>query len=781
MLRNYLKIALRNLWRQKMYSSLNIIGLAVGLTAFILMSMYAKHEFTYDSFFKGAERIVRITSELKTPEEPMQIALSPVLLTDALNRDYPAIQKATRLQSIAATVKYGDKIFNEEHVYYTDPTVFEVFSYRFKEGNSKAALAHPNTMILTESFAKKYGGQTHMLGQILYINQIPYTVTGIIEDLPSNTDLKINALVSHNFTNTKTWIEEDLSVFTFALFKTTPNLRSLEQQLNKLSEQKISPELKRMGAEGYSLVFHAEMFADVHYSQGKLEDTPKGNKQYSYLFLFLALFVLTIALLNYISLLTARAAERAKEVGVRKTNGARRSQIILQFLFEALLLSFFAVIIGIVMLESCIPVINQLLGIRLQLSLNETALWAISTLAFTTLLGGGYPALVLSDFNPTQVLKGAFSQSGRALGFRRFITTFQFTLTASMIAGVLIIYAQMNFLQKHHLGFDKNQVLVVQLPSDSASRAKGYVLAAALRQRSEVSDLTVGTGLQPDAMGSTSFKVEGKAREVMTKYSFVDPRFVPLLGMRLVAGRNLSEDISTDKKEAFIVNEAFVKMSGWKQPLGQSIKGFMHDGKVVGVIKNFHYYSLHNAVEPLVLVYSHMTPNSLMLKIKPEHLSVVKSLWQNHYPEFPFEYSFLDATLNLQYQKEALMMKLFNAFAFLTILVSCLGLFSLVTFTTELRTKEVGIRKVLGASVGSIMALLTQDFLKLICIAIIIATPLSFYVMSKWLEDFAYRITIQYWIFGISALLTFSIALFTVSFQVVKAALMNPVKSLKSE
>jgi putative ABC transport system permease protein len=781
MIRNYLKIACRNLLRNKVYSFINIGGLAIGVSVCLLMFLYVKHELAYDSFYENASRIVRITSELKTPEAPMSIALSPVLLAPALEQDYPEIKRVARFQPTAATVKFKDKLFNEGDVYYADQAVFDVFSYQFIKGNPAKALIEPNTVVITESFAKKYAGDMELLGESIQINKAFYRVTGIIQDLPSNTDLKINALLFYDFSKTTSWID-DLSVFTFALFKGKPDLELFEQKLNQLSQQYIQPEFKKMGEDGYSLVFQTEMLTNVHYSMGKLEDTPKGNKQYGYLFLFLAFFVLIIALLNYISLLTALANERAKEVSIRKINGAKRFQLIKQFLFESLLTSAISLFFSILAFEVAIPILNQWLEIHLQISWIEVSLWSSICLVLTTLLGGFYPAFVLSSFRPIEAMKGTFVSLGKSnFRLRQFITTFQFTLTVAMLIGVFVIYKQMTFMQNHHLGFDKDQVLVLQLPSDSLAQVRGSAFANSLQEHSKIRNLTLCSGLQPDAIGATAFHVAGKRREVMTRFMFIDEQFVPLLNIKLKEGRNLSLNNVTDKKEAFIVNEAFVKMSGWEKPIGQSIEGFGYKGQVVGVVKNFNYHSLHNFIEPVAMVYNSFRSKVIMLKLNPEYLSFVKETWQSYYSDFPMEYHFLDTAFDMQYRKDLLMMTLFNAFAFLTILISCLGLFSLVIFTAERRTKEIGIRKVLGASILQITVLLSKDFLKLVLIAFVIASPIAYYFMDKWLADFAYRIEINWWIFAVAGSSAILIALLTVSWQSIKAAVANPVKSLRSE
>lgn len=780
MIFNFFKIALRSLRRHALYGSINIVGLSIGLAACALMAMYVRHELSYDVFHQKAQRILRVTSHLKTPEAPMELANTPNILAPFLNRNYPEVEKAVRFQSMAATFSQGTKLYNESDVYYADASVFDVFTFPLVAGDARQALTQPQTVVLTETLAKKYFGTTDVLGKTVQINKQPYQITGVMAELPTNTDLKIRALLSHDFDKGNSWIE-DLSAYTFVLFRGKPDNTAFEKKMAAISRRYIQPELTKMDSEDYSLELRAEALTDVHYSQGKLEDTPKGNKQYGYLFSFLAVFVLVIALLNYISLLTARATERAKEVGVRKANGALRSQLIWQFLFESLLISSFSVVIGLVILQLVIPLMNDLLQTQFQMTGIELGVWAGIGLAITTLLGGLYPAFVLSAFRPAEALRGGVHQASGGFQLRQTITVFQFMLAVGMIAGVLVMYKQMDFLQNHSLGFNKNKVLTIQLPADSLAQMKGYALAASLKKYPAISEITAGSGFEPASLASTDFTVNGKAREVMTLFFFVDDHYLPTLELKLAQGRNFSSAHPSDKRSGFIVNEAFVKMSGWKQPIGQPIEGVNKKGTVIGVVKNFHFKSLHNLVEPMAMVWNVNPPNTLMLKTSPEQLPLLRAVWQKHYPFEPFEYSFLDSTLEKEYQKDRLTMTLFNAFAFLTIFVSCLGLFSLVTFSTELRTKEIGIRKVLGASVVGILTLLSKDFLKLVALAIVIASPLAYYALNRWLESFAYHITISGWTFVWVSLIAIVIALVTISFQSVKAALVNPVKSLKSE
>ncbi|QMW03178.1 ABC transporter permease [Spirosoma foliorum] len=784
MLRNYLKIARRHLWINKLYTGLNVGGLAVGLTTCLLMVMYVKHEFTYDRFHANADRIVRVTTNLTTPDAPISVASCSILLASALKRDYPDVETAARFEPVSATIRYGTDLRHEPDVYYAEQDVFSVFTYPFVEGNATKALSEPNTAVVTERFARKYAGCTNVLGETFLCNKKLYRITGVMADLPSNADMKISALLAKDYSTYTDWLVDDFPVYTFVLFRQTPNLNAFDKKLALLSKTYIQPELKKVGATGYAVVFQTELLKDVHFSQGKLADMPKGNKQYGYLFLFLAGFVLVIALLNYINLLTARATGRAKEVGIRKASGALRRQLVGQFLFESFLLSFLSVVLAIILLEISIPFFNELLQIQLDIPWRDGLLMAGIALLSTSFLGGLYPAFVLSGFNTAMVLRKQTGGLGRGFGLRQAITVFQFVLAVGMIVGVLVAHTQMKYMQRVDLGFTKEQVLTVHLPDDSLARMSAYALTDDLRQRTEIKDASLGSGIKPDAIlvkATTIFQSVGKKREVMGNYLSIDERFLPLMNMKLVSGRNVLAGSEADKNGAFLVNEAFVKQAGWKQAIGQPMEGFMHKGKVVGVVRNFNYRSLHTAIEPVILVFNASPPANLTLKMKPEQLPLVQAALQKHYPNFPFEYTFLDAAFDAQYRKDNLMITLFNGFSLLTMLVSCLGLFGLATFSAEQRTKEIGVRKVLGASVISIVTLLSKDVLKLVLIAIIIAAPLAWYAMNQWLADFAYKIDMAWWMFALAGFVAVSIALLTVSFQSVKAALMNPVRSLRSE
>jgi len=785
MFKNYFKIACRNIWRRKFYAAVNVGGLAIGLAVCLTIVFYVKHEFKYDHHHDKADRVVRITTKYETPDKPMLIANTPVLLASYLNKNYPEIEKTARLQITEAAVKHSHWLQNEQNVYFSEQSVFDILSFVFLEGSASGALKRPNTAVISKKIAEKYFDRSPALGQTIQINKTHYEITGVIADLPSNSDLKISVMLSRDFLDTRDWLTDDFPVYTFALFTQKPDLKSFDKKLLTLSQRYIQPELKAQGADEYKLIFETELLKDVHYNVGKMGDTPKGNRQYGYLFSFLALFVLLIAVLNYINLLTATAMERSREVGIRKANGARRGQLVTQFIFESLIVTMVSVILGVLILKISIPFLNNLLQIDIIVQWSSILIVAALSLAVITILAGLYPSFMLSGFKPIQALKGTLSPDAKSVWLRKGITLFQFSLAVAMVSGVLVIHQQMKFLRNHNPGFDKEQVLAISAPDDSVARSKMHAFATILRQQSHVQRVTVGTNVmsvdETYPAGTTIFKSNGKKKEVISSYFFIDEHFLSTLNIKLLQGRNLSSDHASDRNGGFIVNEAFVKMSGWKNPIGQPIDGFFHKGEVIGVVKDFNYRSLHNSVEPLVMVYNTAPAAAVMIKTKLENLASIENAWKKHYPDFPFEYRFLNSTFEAQFRKDDVMMTLFNIFAFLTVFVSCLGLLSLVTFSTGLRIKEIGIRKVVGASVSEIVTLLTREYLLIVILAILLASPVAFYAMRQWLSNFAYHIDISWWSCLLAGFTVLGTALITVSFQSIKAALANPVKSLKTE
>lgn len=786
MLKNYLKIAWRNLLRHKTFSLINTGGLAIGIAACLLISLYVHYQLSYDAYHTKGSRIVRITNLMRTPEKDnVNIALSPTLLATTLKHDYPDVEAITRFEPGKAIIKVGTRLYNEDNVFGTDAEVFKVFNYPLTQGNPTTALTDRQGIVLSAKLAKKYFGNQNAVGQPITYNKKLYHVTGVLAPLPENSDLKIEALVNGSFEKETRWMDADFAVYTFVLFRNKPNLAVLEKKLALISKRDLQPELNKTGAVGYSVQFNAELLKDVHFSSDKMGDTPKGDKLLVYIFSVLAMLILLIALLNYINLSTARATERAKEVGVRKVNGALQSSLVRQFLFESFFITLIALCIGMGLMFLLLPLMNGLLQINISFLSSWLSFVLVCVLVLaTSLLTGLYPAFVLSAFNPIAVLKGNFKFQAKGISLRKGITIVQFVIATVMIAGAFIMNRQINFIQHRSVGYDKDQLLNVGLPDDSVALLKLGAFTDALKQQSRVKGLTVQTGLSmmnnETPKSTTTVMVKGVKREIVANYFSVDEHFIPLLNIKIIAGHNFFGD-SKAKKAGYIVNEAFLKQVGLKNPIAKNIDGYENKGKIIGVVKNFHYASLHNPIAPLIMVYNDMKATSVLVKINPRDISMVSKIWQTYFPDAPFSGTFMEDGFNAMYQKDITTIRLFNFFTMLSILLACLGLYGLANLIAVQRTKEIGIRKVLGAALNQLLVLLAKDFVKLVMIAALIAIPITWLVMNKWLAFYAYHISINWWLLALPVVIIMAISVTVISYQTIKVAVSNPVDSLKNE
>ena len=784
MIQNYLTIAWRNLLKHKIFSFINILGLAIGLAACLIIFLYVQNELTYDQYNTKADRITRVTIDLRSPESDMVAAFSPDLLADELIRNYPEVESATRLLQANQVVRYQQDFIREPACYETDQHIFSVFSFDFIAGNSATALTNPKSIVLAASMAKKYFGETPALGKTMHCNGEDLLVTGIFKDRPVNSDIQIEALLSKDFSTAKGWIT-DIGVFTFILFKQQPQLKAFEQKLNAFSDKIIQPELTASGAANYNLRFHLEPLADVHFSQGKLADTPKGNKQFICIFSILAVVILVIALLNYINLSTARSMERAKEIGIRKVSGAGAFQLVRQFMFESFFLVAIAWLLGIALVLLSLPFFNSMLLTKLSILQPHSGLFLVALFVFTLLSGGIYPAFVLSGFKPVGVLKGSLIHQAKGIWLRKTISISQFAMAAALIVGTMVIYSQVKYLEQKDLGFNKDQVLAVYLPTDSSAQPKVRAFHNALRKQTAVKGMTVSARMSEEGLSLTSSMAiteDGRKKEMMCNFFQIDPDYLPLFQIKLLEGRNLSDSFATDKNDAVLVNEAYVQMMGWKSGLGKQVD---MGGKamIVGVVKNFYYRSLHNLVEPLILVYTKNPQyfNTATIKIDPAKLPMVQQLFKQYFPALPFEAAFYDDVVAKRYERDHITMSLFKNFTLFAIFVSCLGLYGLVTLIAGQRTREIGIRKVLGATLNQLFVLMTKDFMRLVILALVIALPIAGILMRNWLNTYAYHVSLNWLMFLVPAILILLIALVVISWQIIKAALVNPVKSLRTE
>jgi len=809
MLKNQLLVAWRSLMRNKAFSIINVVGLAIGLTVCLLISLFVLDELSYDRFNDKADQIVRVIFRGTIQGGTMNEAIVMPPTAKTLKADFPEVLDATRLSQGGSTLfTYRNKTFKENSIAFVDANFFDVFSLPFLKGDPKTALVQPNTTVIDQVTARKYFGDDDPIGKVLTIKGEPttYTVTGLIDAIPTNAHFHVNmmlSMASHQDAKSTSWMVSGFH--TYLVLPQGYDYKQLEAKLPTVVEKYMGPQLQQafgmsmaqFRQKGNDVGLFLQPLTDIHlHSNLSGELSPNGTIQYVYLFGAIAVFMLLIACINFMNLSTAGASKRAKEVGIRKVMGSQKQALVRQFLIESMLLTSLALLLAVSLLYISLPFFNELAGKQLTLSFTKTpwlfpALIGVGILVGT--LAGSYPAFFLASFKPITVLKGRMmvDQTGQSgLGLRSGLVIFQFFVSILLTIGTVVVYQQLTYIQEKKLGYNREQVLV--LPEAWRLGRNADILKSQMQQDARVLSASVSSFLPAGPSNSNNFIVYGDNRTeqiVKTLCYEVDNQYMPTLGMKLVAGRNFSPDFGTDST-AVILNETAAKTFGWnKQALGHQLTRPQNDGqkityRVIGIVEDFHFRSLHERIAPLVMTLG-KTGGFLIVKTKTQDvtglLSTLKQQWTTLLPDEPFVYSFLDESFTATYRAEQRTGQIVGIFAGLTIFIACLGLFGLATFTAEQRTKEIGVRKVLGASVFSIVGLLSKDFLKLVLVAILIASPLAWYAMHRWLEDFAYRVDISWWVFALAGLLAIGIALLTVSFQSIKAALVNPVKSLRSE
>ena len=785
MIQNYFKIAWRTLLKNRLYTAINIVGLSVSIAACWLITLYVWNELTFDRFHERADSIFRVITRFKTTGSDDGLAVSSADIGPRLQQTYPEVVKTVRFKAMpVAILRNGTGLVNESDVYQVDKRVFEVFFYNLLSG-SKTALNKPYSLVLTQQMAAKYFGTGDPMGKTLLVNKQPYTVTGVLRDLPANSDLKFSMLLSWQDAPPSPEDVFDTSCYTYLLLNDQAQAVRFQQKLAQFDRVQVDPRIKALGLGNDIQINHQlQPLSELHFVEGLFDDTPKGNRLYLVVFSIIAAFILLVACINYMNLYVVQAAKRQKEVGIRKVMGAGKRQLISQSLGEALLLMLVSCILSVVMIVLASPLFEQLTGIPLMLPKGSLIAGGLTVLVLVGLLTGLYPALFLSSAQPVRVLKGQTYGLGRGWT-RQSLLVLQFTISVTFIVGTLVVRQQTTYLRSKDPGFSKEQVLVIGVPPDESIRKKMRLLKATLEKSSQIE--AVSLGLSPitnEAKASVIREKNGQRTEQLVFSAHIDEDYLPLLQIQLRVGRNFRSE--GDKYRAVVVNERFVHWMGWRmdQAVGQIVKTSTKDSlpqQVIGVVRDYHFASLHNRVEPLILYYQRDNPWNVLVRLKPTAMDEVRSVWASLIPEYPFEAAFLDTSFNQQYQQEAKGETLLGWFSALIILLSCLGVFGLMAFTTQQRTKEIGVRKVLGASVPQIISLLTKDFLILALIAVMVASPIAWYAMHQWLQSFAYRIAIEWWVFVWAGLLAVGTALVTISFQSVKAALANPVQSIRSE
>lgn len=815
MFKNYLKIAWRNLMKNKTFSFINIFGLSIGLTCCMLIALYLHHALSYDTYHKNASQIYQLGTNFIREGKEDRTASTPAPMARAMQMEFPKIATSTRLLKAFVddktlfqyTTSLGSvRSFYETNGYLADSTFFHVFTYRFREGNPATALLNPNSLVIAEEIAKKIFGDEPAINKTIHISSSTngdhdFKITGVFipSEIPTHIDAKffmsLNGGDIEQYLSTRTDLASNNMFYTYFQLHPDADPKKLEAKFPAFIDKYAGKDLKAMG-------FYKKQFLvplkDIHLrSNTRTNVTPGGNTTYLYVLVSIALFILLIACINFMNLSTARSSKRAAEVGVRKVLGAEKGSLTRQFIGESMLHAMIAFVFALAFVYLLLPVFSFVAGVKLSFSLINQGLLLVgffALAAITGLLAGSYPAFYLSSFQPIKVLKGKISNTLAVVSLRKALVVFQFVVSVALIVASVIISNQMKFMRDKDLGFEKEQQVIIPLRSNPAKS----IYTSLKNELSSVPLIhSVGASLYYPGIFNPSdmpFYREGKTMDDArrTLVNWIDDSFLQTLGIQPVAGRLFSKDFPGDTNYRVIMNEEAIRQLGFDNTNsveGKKVKvdwqGQTYTFDVIGIVKDFHFKKLHEAIEPYVFQLNNEPRfNYVIAHVSGDMEKALKAIeagWRKLNPNEPFEYSFLDEDFQKNYEADNRLSAMVKYFTIIAILISCLGLFGLATFSAEQRTKEIGIRKVLGAGVGNIAGLLSKDFLKLVLIAIIIASPLAWYIMHQWLKDFAYRVNIGWTVFAITSGIALCIAVLTISFQAIRAAVANPVKALRTE
>ena len=799
---NYLKIAFRSLKKNKGYSFINIFGLAVGIACCILILLFIRNELSYDKYNKNYDRIYRIHLTARISNNELNPATSCAPCGPTFVSEIPEVENFVRIRNYGfPVIRYKDKAFSEEKFYWVDSSFFDIFTVHFIEGDPKTALNQPNKVVITKSTARKYFGSEDPIGKILNSdNRRNYMVTGVIEDFPANSTIHMDflgSLSSYNVDNDRTWLSNNY--YTFILVREGADPDALNKKIYDISKAHIGPQLNQIlgitydqmvqGGSRYNFVL--QPLGDIHLRSDQTNEMePVSDILYIYIFSIIAFAILIIACINFTNLSTARSSGRAKEVGIRKTLGSSQVLLIRQFLIETILMSFLAMLLALILVELFIPTFNNIAGKHLALDIFSNY-YSIPLLIifvlFVGFLAGSYPAFVLSSLVPVKVLRGGLQRSNKSV-LRNFLVILQFSISIFLIVGTFIVESQLNYIQNKKLGFNRDQILIVKKTDDIGRYMHSF--KNDLIQISGVTDVSNSTNIPGDHFSDTAFQREGSGPDEVHDINvlYTDYDFINTYQIKMKEGRFFSRDFPSDTMSV-VMNEEAVKTIGLKDPVGKNLLriGDAPKLRIIGVTNDFNFQSLHRKIEPLVIGLFRSTGfgRFVSLRFRPQNtqsiIQNISSIWHKYAGNQAFEYSFFNDEFARLYASEERTGQIFTIFSVLAIFIASLGLLGLAAFTAEQRTKEIGIRKVLGASVPEIILLLTKEFTKWVLIANIIAWPAAYFFMNSWLEDFAYRISFNIWIFVLAGTSALLIAVITVSYQAIKAATANPVKSLRYE
>ncbi len=819
MFKNYLKFALRIFWKDRFYATLNVIGLATGIAVSLIILLYLQNDLTYDQHHQKHEQVYRIVSNFETQDGGISLnaATSARQLSPLLQEDFPELQAFARFEGTGTMLvnvpeEGNSQPYNEGHLMRTDSTVFEVFTYPLLAGNPNSALRQQNSIVLTEKLAQKYFGEQEALGKTLWLGEEkePHTVTGVMENLADNSHLKFDGLLSGldtrgkanqdgSFNSEAIWNPD---VYTYLLFPEGYQPDNFFAKLPPFYDKYIKPFGDQVNAEMW---FYLEPLADVHFHSRQERDEPQGNIAYIYTFAGIGLAILLLACINYMNMATARSGSRGKEIGIRKVLGSTQQKLFFSFLGESLILSFVALIIALGLVEVILIAtpFNQLIQKELSLDLLHNPVLLIGVLGITLFMGivsGLYPALYLPAIHTIKSLKGAFKSSSAGLSLRKMLVTLQFVISIAVVICTLMMQDQLSFMRDKELGFDKEHLMIVQV-QDTLVERQLPVIGNELQANSNILGTTVSYNIPGVNVSNQVFSVETDSAMDNRAFNIVNvgKDYIKTMGMTLLAGRDFPEHLTGEENgRDFIINETAAKALGWYQPaqkgakledaLDKQMTFFRREvpGRVIGIVQDFNISSLHNAVEPTVLVPHNETSGSYFYaRLRGENLSqtidYIREKWATYDPAHPFEYSFLDQKFNEQYQADERQSALISILSGICLMISSLGVLGLSAYTAEQRTKEIGIRKVLGAKISQIVYLLFSDVMYLVIIASMIAAPIAYTLMTYWLQDFAYKTDINFLLFILAALAALVIAFLTMSFHSLKTAQRNPVDSLRNE
>ncbi len=789
MIKNLLKIGIRHIRKHPGYSILNIIGLTLGISSALFLIIYVSDEISYDRYHENADRIYRVSSKITETDDEFTWNVAQIPMGPQVVQDYPEVQSYVRFINMPRSLyKYEDKEYIEEDFYYADSTLFDVFTYKVLKGEVRQAVKDPGKIALTETAAARYFGSADPIGKTLSAGTSTFEVTGVIEDVPTNSHFRFDAVAARNNLPKELGTWGNFGVFTYLLFPQNLDVKAFETKIQGMYDAHMKTIFEPLKIK---IEYILEPITKIHlYSTNPGEPEPTGSITYVIIFGIVALFLILIAAMNYMNLATARSASRAREVGLRKVVGSRRGPLVAQFLSESVMLTLISLLISIVLFIILLPKFNLLAGKSFNLAILYSPVVIAAVLGIILvagILGGSYPAFFLSKFSPLTVLKGEVTQGSAGALFRKILVVIQFTISVAMIICTMVVFRQLKYLKTMDQGFDQENVLSLQL--NQGMIRKYPVLKLALKENDDIKYVTSTNTQIGEGSGKVIFSMEtdqGMAQRGIN-FAVVDHDFVDALGIKMITGRDFQLDMPSDTLASVVVNETLANRMGWSDAIGKKVQlgdGAQINARVIGVMKDYHQTGMYNEIESLMLVYRERN-NIIYIKLSGNNteqtMSFIENKWKEVFPDQPFTYTYLSERFNNQFEADEKRGLIFTMFTILAILIACLGLFGLASYMVEQRTREIGIRKVFGADEGVIVRLISRDFIILVSISIIIAVPVAYYFMSNWLENYVYRTNIGVSILAAAALITILLTFITISFKAYQASVMNPASSIRTE